>query len=90
MRDDDRVEATQLGDRAHGLVVEVGETVPEDVPAGGKTAEEGALADGEFGDGLDGDEGGGVGGGGGEGVGVFCWGGAQGAQGCPGLALGAG
>ena len=88
MRDDNRIETTQLVYLRHRLVIDVRETVPEDVLARGKTAEERALADGEFRGCLDGDEGGGVLGGGSEGVGVFLFFvELKGAEGCPVLAL---
>lgn len=50
--DDDGINPAEAVDPGDGLVVDVGEAVPEDVAAGG-AAEEGALADGQFGDGVD-------------------------------------
>lgn len=53
--DDDGADAAELLDPVHGLVVDVSEAVPEDVAARG-AAEEGALSNGEFWDGVDADE----------------------------------
>lgn len=56
VRDDDGLEPPQLPNALHRVVVQVRDAVPEDVAAG-EDAEDGALADGDLGHGVDADEG---------------------------------
>lgn len=85
MGDDDCGDTAQGVDLGDGVVVEIGNAVPEDVAAGSEE-EEGALADAVFGGGVEGVDLG-------VGVGIVQWGedvlqwwfvggGAEGAEGC--------
>lgn len=55
VRDDDGLEAAQLPDALHRVVVQIRDAVPEDVAPGGD-AQDGPLTDGDLGDGVDADE----------------------------------
>lgn len=57
VRDDDSLDTAKLVDLTNGLVVDVGDAVPQDVARAVRGAEEkGALADGDLRLGTDGDD----------------------------------